>query len=454
MAKDGGALRPVVELLRTSRVARGYFAALAQSSLGTGAAAVAILLVAYDRFRSPWAVGLVLLADVVPAMVLGPVFGAAADRWPRRRAMVAADSVGAVAFAGMFFVDGFVPTLAFALLAGIGTGLFTPAALASLPSVSGPSRLPAATSLHGTVVAFGWVAGPGIAALFLLVGGPETVLAANAVTFALSALLLVRLDFGGAPADAGAESHPSLLREAREGLVATATMAGVRVLLAASAMLLLFAAIFNVGELLLATRVLDAGGAGFAVLTTLNGAGYILGSLSGSRGGTIGQLKHRYLAGSFLMAFGIGAAGLAPVLLAAAVAFVAVGYGNGLLLVYERQLIQATVPDSLAGRVFGVKDALTAWAFAFGFLVGPPLLATLGTRSTVALAGAGGLLVWMVSALALRRVWTEAAQPSPARLRSRFHAGSEITAGAGPGEKSPHLVGRSGVGPGILDDSD
>ena len=46
------------------------------------------------------------------------------------------------------------------------------------------------------------------------------------------------------------------------------------------------------------------------------------------------------------------------------------GYGNGLLLVYERQLIQAIVPDRLAGRVFGVKDALTAWAFAFGFLVG------------------------------------------------------------------------------------
>ena len=51
-------MRPVVDLLRRSKLARWYFAALAQSSLGTGAAAVALLLVAYERFQSPWAIGL------------------------------------------------------------------------------------------------------------------------------------------------------------------------------------------------------------------------------------------------------------------------------------------------------------------------------------------------------------------------------------------------------------
>ena len=35
----------------------------AQSSLGNGIAYVSLLLLAYERMRSPWAIGVVLLAD-------------------------------------------------------------------------------------------------------------------------------------------------------------------------------------------------------------------------------------------------------------------------------------------------------------------------------------------------------------------------------------------------------
>lgn len=85
---------------------------MTQSSLGTGAAYVALLLVAYDRFRSPWAISLVLVADLVPPMLLGPVFGAAADRWSRKTCAIIADAVRAVAFVGIALVDGFLPTVA------------------------------------------------------------------------------------------------------------------------------------------------------------------------------------------------------------------------------------------------------------------------------------------------------------------------------------------------------
>src|SRR5918999_4827213 len=128
-------MRAVIELLRYERRARVFFAALAQSSLGTGAGYVALLLVALDRFDSPWAIGLVLLADVVPSMFLGPVFGAAADRWSRRTCAVVADLARAGAFIGLAVVDSFVATVAFALIAGAGTGLFLPAVMAAIPSL-------------------------------------------------------------------------------------------------------------------------------------------------------------------------------------------------------------------------------------------------------------------------------------------------------------------------------
>jgi len=55
---------------------RRFFAAHAQSCLGSGLAYVALPLLAYDRFGSAWAVVAVLLPDLLPAVVLGPLIGA------------------------------------------------------------------------------------------------------------------------------------------------------------------------------------------------------------------------------------------------------------------------------------------------------------------------------------------------------------------------------------------
>ncbi len=65
-------------------MARVSSCGLGQSALGNGAAYIALLVVALDRFDSAWAISLILLADFVPGMLLGPLFGAAADRWSRR----------------------------------------------------------------------------------------------------------------------------------------------------------------------------------------------------------------------------------------------------------------------------------------------------------------------------------------------------------------------------------
>jgi MFS family permease len=404
-------MQSVIELLRREPRARIFFGALAQSSLGTGAAYVALLLIALDRFDSAWAIGLVLLADVLPAMFLGPLFGAAADRWSRKACAIVADVLRAGAFAGIVLVDGFVPTLLLALLAGIGTGLFTPAALASLPSLVEDRRLPAATSLFSAVADLGFTAGPALAALLLLAGGPETILVVNAVSFALSVGLLLPLRFGAAPiADATVVTRPSLLRDTRDGVVATAGIPGLRLLLITSGSALLFGAVFNVGQPLLAKEELGSDDAGFAALVTLYGCGFIGGSLSGSKGGSHDVLVRRYLAGALLMALGFLTSGLAPTVVAALVTFLAAGYGNGLLLVYERQLIQTLVPDLMAGRVFGIRDAITAWAFAIGFVVGPLLIDGLGTRVLIVAAGACGLIVWIVAVFGFRRLVRRSAE--------------------------------------------
>jgi MFS family permease len=175
--------------------------------------------------------------------------------------------------------------------------------------------------------------------------------------------------------------------------------------IAAGSAMLLFAGLFNVAELPFVRGDLDGGDAGFALLTAIYGLGFVGGSLSGSKGGDPGQLKRRFLIGLAVVGVGFVAFGASPSLEVACLALALAGVGNGLMLVYERLLIQVTTPDRLMARVFGVRDSLTAWAFAAAFLAAGGLVELIGARAVLLIAGAGGLTVWLGSRVALRGAW-------------------------------------------------
>ncbi len=344
-------MREGFELLRENRRSRAFFLTLAQSSLGTGAGYVALLLIAYERYESPWAISIILGADLLPAMLLGPVFGAIADRWSRRWCAVAADVLRVAAFIGIAVVDSFTATVAFAVLAGVGTGLFMPATVAGLASISGEKRLPAATALYGAASDFGYTLGPAVAAGGFVLLGAETVLVVNGATFAISAVVLWRLSWGqtARAGSAGLRPAHSLLQDARDGVRLAARLPGTRTVLLAGGALLFFGGLLNVAELILATEELGVGETGFSMLVAVLGFGFIGGSLSGSRGGELPLLKRRFLSGAIVWGLGTIAAGLAPNLGLALLAFGVVGFGNGAVLVYERQIIQQTVADTALG---------------------------------------------------------------------------------------------------------
>jgi MFS family permease len=402
------------ELLFREPRARLFFIAHAQSSLGTGAGYAGLLLIAYDRHPGPWGITLVLLADFLPAMVLGPIFGAAADRWSRRKCAVVADLARAVALIGIALVGSIEATVALALLGGLGAGLFQPAILAGLPSLVREERVPAAMSLYGSIREIGTTIGPALAAAALLAVGPETLVFVDGATFLVSAAVLAALPFGGRPErPAGELRLPSLLEDAREGLRATARLPGVRTLILASSAVLLFAGMLNVAELLFARNELDVGASGFSLLVALGGLGIVIGSSLGARPAPLVEQRRRYLAGVLLMGGALIALSVTPDFWLACPIVVLIGAGNGLVLVYGRVLVQRLVPPHLLGRVFGIKDALTSTAFGVAFVTAGALVSLIGTRSLLAVAGAGAVLVWLTALLLLRRArLAEAAAPA------------------------------------------
>jgi MFS family permease len=391
---------------------RRFFAAHAQSCLGSGLAYVALPLLAYDRFDSAWAVVAVLLPDLLPAIVLGPVLGALVDRWGWRTCAVVADVVRCGAFALLLLGNSLHVMIAGAALAGVGTALFAPAALAGVTQLAPGEHRPAAMGLFGALDDLGLTVGPALAALLLAAFPTDGLLALNAVSFALSAVLI-----GGIRVGAGAPPRlvrgPSLLAEARAGIREVAGRPEVRALLGSSTAAVLCIGMTNVGEVILAREVLGIGGSGLAVLMTAGGVGTVAGSLA-ARFKMSWQWRRAYQVGLACMAFDLLACSALPSFWLLLPVFVVGGFGNGFALVHDRLLLSAAAPESLHGRLFALQKTCTSGAFAISFLGAGALIALGGVQ--LAFLSAGIALVGVVAAVTprLRASWPAPTAPAAA----------------------------------------
>ncbi len=391
---------------------RRFFAAHAQSCLGSGLAHVALPLLAYQHTGSAWAVTAVLVPDLLPAILFGPLLGALVDRIGWRTCAIAADLLRFVAFSLVVFSHSLTALVVAAALAGTGAALFSPAALVGVARLAPGDRRRSALGLFGALDDVGLTLGPALAAGLLAVVAPSVLLGINAASFAVSAVLLTGLG----PRGRGTERTEirSLWTDLRVGLRALGGQNEVRLLLASSTAAVLFAGVTNVGEVILARDVLGAGGSGLAALVAAHGLGTVLGSLM-ARFRWPFQWRRAYIAGLSCMAVDLVLCAVVPSLWLLLPVFALGGFGNGFALVHDRLLLGAAVPTTLHGRVFALQKALTSLAFAGSFVAASVLISVGGVQTTFAVAAVGMLSVITVSAPRMRAMWpTPTATPVPA----------------------------------------
>jgi MFS family permease len=391
---------------------RRFFTAHAQSCLGSGLAHVVLPLLAYQHTGSPWAVTAVLVPDLLPSILLGPLFGAVVDRVGWRTCAIAADLLRFLAFTLVAFTQSLPALVLAAALAGTGAALFSPAALAGVTRLAPAGSRPAALGLFGALDDLGLTAGPALAAGLLAIVPGSALLGANAATFALSAVLLA----GVGPRGRSGErvEYRSLWTDLRVGLRAIGGRADVRLLLASSTAAVLFAGVTNVGEVILARDVLGTSASGLAALVAAHGAGTVLGSLAARFKWTF-QWRRAYIAGLSCMAVDLILCALSPSLWLLLPVFMLGGFGNGFALVHDRLLLGDAMPAALHGRVFALQRALTSLAFATSFIAASVLISVGGVQTTFAIAAAGMLGVIAMSAPRMRATWpAPAAAPAPA----------------------------------------
>ena len=201
---------------------RAIFAANIVSMLGSVVAAVALTVLVYQQTRSPALAASVMALSFLPYLIGGALLGAAADRLPPRRVLVACDLACAVLI-GCMAIPG-MPLLAMlALLFGTGliSAVYQGVRAAVLPDLLPPgSPYVLGRALMRMVAQSAQIAGYGAGGLLLAILSPRGALLADALSFAASSLVL-RFGLARRPA-----------RTARRGSMAGDSLAGLRQALA------------------------------------------------------------------------------------------------------------------------------------------------------------------------------------------------------------------------------
>ena len=145
------------------------------------------------------AVGLLLLARLVPAGLLAPFAGMLADRYRREQVLLWTNVsrmllIGAAAIA-VYADSAPIVVYVLSILAAIATTPFRSAQAALTPSLARtPSELTAANAVASTIESLAVFIGPALAGLLLAVASTGTVFAVTAGFVAVSTVFVLLID--------------------------------------------------------------------------------------------------------------------------------------------------------------------------------------------------------------------------------------------------------------------
>ena len=390
---------PVANPIRDAPAFRRLLFARAVSHVGDGIALTALVLLVQGTRGTGPSVGALLLAMSLPKF-LGPIAGAIVDRVEQRSVMVACDmGQAAIYLTIVWLTPPFPLLLAFVALAETLATLFAPAGRSAVPALVRPEHLLRANAWMGTTLNLQVALGPVIGGVLVAHLGVRGALAANALTFAISAIALL-----GLPAlRATPGSELGILAVGIDGIRYVWRSPLLRSLSIALFLGVAFAGLDNVALVFLTRETLGAGPVGFGFVSGAYGVGMLAGSRGLSWRGTAAAAGAVFIFGWLASGVGTIVTGLAPLLAVAALAQAIAGMGNAVEVVAMETLVQREVPREMLGRVFGLVGTAPFAGHTVAFAAGGFLLDLTSPRAVFLIAGIGTLVVLTPVLAALRR---------------------------------------------------
>ena len=361
-------LSPYLALLRTNRNFRLLYIGQTISQLGDWFNTVAVYALLLDLTGSATAVAWMLIVQMLPIALVGPVAGVVVDRMNRRRIMMAADMLRGCLIFGLLFVrraDQIWIAYVVTALTVAAQAFFEPARTATIPNVTSAEELLPANALSSATWSAMLAIGASLGGLVSAVFGRNLAFVINALSFFVSAVFIGSTRYDATPA-----ARPPLrglveltgFRDLVEGLRYIRRHSHVAALMlvkagwGAGAGILLLLTIF--GQRVFPVGSTSAGGIG--VLYGARGIGAALGPimLRWILGQKPAALRRTIGPAYFMIGIFYAALAAAPVLPLAALCVLFAHFGGSILWVFSTVLLQMEVPDQFRGRVFAAELAL------------------------------------------------------------------------------------------------
>jgi MFS family permease len=360
------------------------------SNIGTWMETVAVgVYVTQTTGQSGWT-GTIAALAYVPTVLLGPLGGALADRFDRRRYLVTtallqtllAGLLALLAASGHLSVP---VVAAIVLLEGAAVAVYLPAVQAMTPDLVGPDDLLGAMSLNAAQFNLGRVVGPALAGLAIAGWGLPWAFWLNTASFGavLAALALISVP----PLRRQGERVGRIWRTVAEGIGSARRDPGIRI-----ALLLLTATTFLVSPFIglvpaVAIKVFGRGASGTSALVTAQGVGAVCaalaaGPLAARRG------RGRLLVMALLLVGPLAAAyGLAPTFPLAVAGIAVLGFCYLNVLSGVSTVCQLRAPRELRARIASLFMLGVGGGHSLGLVVQGWLGDRVGLRGVTAVSG-------------------------------------------------------------------
>ncbi|HEY0783618.1 MAG TPA: MFS transporter, partial [Thermoanaerobaculia bacterium] len=345
--------------------------------------AVAMLYWTLKATGSASLMGLLLTASTLPGVLLSPIGGAWADRFPRIRTILLSDLLSGVVMLTLALVmlrtqdpKIVIPMLfGVAVVEGVTRAFFVPAVGAAIPDLVPKSRLDAANSVNQLAGQGSVLLGQSVGGVLYSLLGARLLFFVDAISFFFSAGCSAFIRLPPPPPRPAAEGLGHAFRqfgtEIREGLSYVRHNQGLRGFLVAASGFNFF--VVPIGVLLpfYVQDTLRADAAWYGFLLAAVTVGSILAYVSAGLLRLSGHARSRLIVAVMIGAptplTVIGFVTSRPLALVFAGA---VGAMVGLVNVYSFSVVQATTPQELRGRVMGVLATLSGGLTPIGLALG------------------------------------------------------------------------------------
>ena len=373
-----------VALLRRNQPFRRLWYGQVVSQLGDWLDSIALFTLLLSLTGSGQAVGLLLVAQFLPGALVGPFAGIVVDRMPRRMVLIFSDLGRALLVLLLLLVRGPGDIwLAYTVvgLKVVLTSFFEPARSAITPDLCVPGELVAANAISGATWSAMLALGAALGGLVVGTLGVQASFLIDAVSYLMSAALIVTVRVRGdrEAAGRGPEAQPApisqALHELAEGLryifthreVAWLTFS--KTLWSMGGGVLLLLTLFGRGLFPLGRD----GALSIGLLYAARGAGAGIGPILAQRLFGDGQQFMRRAVGISFLFSAVGYVGFSfsPGLALAMLAVMIAHVGGSIQWVFSTALLQMRLPAQLRGRVFAIEYAgLTLTTALSSYLTG------------------------------------------------------------------------------------